>query len=217
MAAPQAPKRPREVAELGRPETPEETAARKAENSRQYRARKTVNNLIYSLLATLGVVAIIFFAVPRPDAPQNWEIDYVAVGAAAQASVNGPLITPVMPAGWRANVAVLGRIDGLPSWKVNFLTPTDDFITYRQIFGADEASLVRILGVRSLTGEFEFGTGQIWSEFDNTSGADAGVDDDYALATFELNDVFILHGTGSKEEFATIAEILSAEIAKAGP
>ena len=215
MAAPRAPKPPREVAELGRPETPEETAARKAENSRLYRSRKTVNNLIYSLLATLGVVAIIFFAVPRPDAPKDWEIDYVSVGADAQASVDGPLITPVMPAGWRANVAVLGRVDGLPSWKVNFLTPTDDFITYRQIFGADDTSLDRILGVRTLTGEFDFGNGQMWSEFDNTSGADAGVDEDYALATFGINDVFILHGTGSKEEFAEVAETISEQIAKA--
>lgn len=217
MAAPKAPKPPREVAELGRPETPEETAARKAENSRLYRSRKTVNNLIYSLLATLGVVAIIFFAVPRPDAPQNWEIDYVAVGAAAQASVNGPLITPVMPAGWRANVAVLGRVDGMPTWKVNFLTPTDDFITYEQVFGADDASIARILGVRSLTGEFTFGATQKWSEFDNTSGADTGVDKDYALATSGISDVFILHGSGTKQEFAEVAKAISDEIAKVSP
>jgi hypothetical protein len=217
VAKPKGPKPPREVAELGRPETPEETAARKAENSRLYRSRKTVNNLIYSLLATLGVVALIFFAVPRPDVPQNWEIDYVAVGADAQASVNGPLSTPVMPTGWRANVAVLGRVDGLPSWKVNFLTPSDDFITYEQVFGADEAGIGRILGGRSLTGEFTFGTAQMWSEFDNTSGADAGVDEDYALATSGINDVFILHGTGSKEEFAEVAQAISEQMGLVRP
>ncbi len=217
MATPKAQKPPREVAELGRPETPEETAARKAENSRLYRARKTVNNLIYSLLATLGVVAIIFFAVPRPDAPKNWEIDYVAVGAGAQSSVDGPLITPVLPAGWRANVAVLGRVDGMPTWKINFLTPADDFITYEQVFGAAEANLPSLLGVRSLTGEFTFGTGQTWSEFDNTSGTDTGADKDYALATFGINDAFTLHGTGSKEEFAEVAQAISRQIAKVTP
>jgi hypothetical protein len=42
----------RVVAELGRPETPEEEAARRAENSRLYRQRKTVNNLVYSLIVT---------------------------------------------------------------------------------------------------------------------------------------------------------------------
>ena len=168
-------------------------------------------------MATLGVVASIFFAVPRPDAPKNWDIDYVAVGAGAQSSVDGPLITPVLPAGWRANVAVLGRVDGMPTWKVNFLTPSDDFITYEQVFGADEASLANLLGVRSLTGEFTFGAGQNWSEFDNTSGADTGADKDYALATSGINDVFILHGTGSKQEFAEVAQAVSDQIAKASP
>jgi hypothetical protein len=45
----------RVVAELGRPETPAETAARKAESSRLHRQRQTVNNLVYSLIATLGI------------------------------------------------------------------------------------------------------------------------------------------------------------------
>ena len=52
----------RVVAELGRPETAEETAARKAENSRNHRSRQTVNNLVYSLLATLGIVVVIVAA-----------------------------------------------------------------------------------------------------------------------------------------------------------
>lgn len=39
-------KRPVIVAELGRPETASETASRKAEQSRLYKQRKTVNNQI---------------------------------------------------------------------------------------------------------------------------------------------------------------------------
>ena len=37
---------PRIVAELGRPETPDETASRKAESSRVYRASQNTRNLI---------------------------------------------------------------------------------------------------------------------------------------------------------------------------
>ena len=39
-------KQPRVVAELGRPETPDETAARKAASSAAYRSSKTVRNLV---------------------------------------------------------------------------------------------------------------------------------------------------------------------------
>jgi hypothetical protein len=217
VAFSKTPKPPREVAELGRPETPEETAARKAEDSRNYRARKTVNNLIYSLLATLGLVAIIFFAVPRPDIPKDWEIDYAAVGISAQSSVEGPLITPDMPAAWRANVAKLDRVDNLPAWKVNFLTPTDEYITYQQIFGQDNAGLRRILEDREPTGELTLGGGQVWTVFATSSAADTQAPQDYALATFAFGDAFILTGSGTVEEFAELAGALTASIAQVTP
>ena len=210
-------KSPRVVAELGRPETPEETAARKAEDSRQYRARKTVNNLIYSLLATLGVVAVIFFAVPRPDLPKDWEIDYAAVGVQAQSSVDGPLITPDLPTTWRANVAKLDRVDGLPVWKVNFLTPTDEYITYQQVFGADETGLRRILEDRVPAGEITLGTGQTWTAFALNSDAEGADPVDYALTTFAFGDAFILTGSGTVDEFAELARALTASIAEVTP
>jgi hypothetical protein len=217
VARAKTPKPPREVAELGRPETPEETAVRKAQNSRLYRERKTVNNLIYSLLATLGVVAVIFFAVPRPDIPKNWEVDYAAVGIAAQSSVEGPLITPDMPAAWRANVAKLDRVDNLPAWKVNFLTPTDEYITYQQIFGEDEAGLRRILENRVPTGELTLGAGQVWTVFASASASDSVAPQDYALATFAFGDAVILTGSGTVDEFAELAGALSASMAEVAP
>jgi hypothetical protein len=210
-------KPPREVAELGRPETPEETAARKAQNSRLYRERKTVNNLIYSLLATLGVVAVIFFAVPRPDIPKNWEVDYAAVGLAAQSSVDGVLITPDMSTAWRANVAKLDRVDNLPAWKVNFLTPTDEYITYQQIFGEDDAGLRRILEDRVPTGDVTLGAGQVWTVFASASATDPLAPQDYALATFAFGDAFILTGSGTVDEFAELAGALSASMAEVAP
>src|SRR6478735_6355945 len=97
-------KPPAVVAELGRPETPEETAARKAQNSANHRNRQTVNNLVYSLLATLALVAVIVLVVPRgnptADAPA---IDYAKVAQEAQGSEPDPLLVPKLPAGWKAN------------------------------------------------------------------------------------------------------------------
>ena len=59
---------PRVVAELGRPETPEETAARQAENSLKHRQRQTVTNLVLALGASLLVVLALVLLVPRSDA-----------------------------------------------------------------------------------------------------------------------------------------------------
>ena len=63
MASKQKP--PVVVAELGRPETPSETTSRKAEQSRLYKQRKTVNNLVCSLLVSLGLVRVMVLVVPR--------------------------------------------------------------------------------------------------------------------------------------------------------
>ena len=60
-------KQPAIVAELGRPETPEETAARKAENSRKRRANQTAFNLIVATIASLGIVLFLVVVVVRPN------------------------------------------------------------------------------------------------------------------------------------------------------
>ena len=55
------------VAELGRPETPEETANRKAERSRLHRSNQTALNLVAALIVCLVVVLLIVLVVVRPD------------------------------------------------------------------------------------------------------------------------------------------------------
>lgn len=203
----------RVVAELGRPETAEETAARKAEDARNYRARKTVNNLIYSLIAVLGLVAVIFFAVPRNDSPKDWQVDYRTVGTEAASSVPGTLITPNLPDSWQANRAELTRIDGHAAWVVNFITPSQEYITYQQVFDEDDAGLARLYGAsRSLTGQRDIGVGYWWSEYDNRDGKDTGQPATYVVATFGANDLFVLDGKGSPGEFDALARAVTAQI-----
>ena len=55
------------VAELGRAETPGETAERKAAASATRRSGQTALNLFIAVLASLGVVAFVVVVVVRPD------------------------------------------------------------------------------------------------------------------------------------------------------
>ena len=84
---------PRVVAELGRPETPDETASRKAESSRIYRSSQNTRNLVAALLVTLAVVAVIIFAVPRGAPPAADPIDVAAVAESISSAVSGPAMT----------------------------------------------------------------------------------------------------------------------------
>ncbi len=96
---------PRVVAELGRPETPSETASRKAESSRIYRSSQTFRNLIAALLVTLAVVAVVVLGVPRGDVAAPPDIDVAEVATGLGEVYGRTVISPDVPEDWRVNAA----------------------------------------------------------------------------------------------------------------
>lgn len=209
-----SPKAPNVSADLGRPETPEETAARKAQQSRLYRQRKTVNNLVYSLLVTVGLALVIFLLVPHSDATPNWAVDYQKVAAQAQATVKTPLVTPAMPADWRANQAKIkmSSNDKVVVWYIGFVTPDDTFIAYRQGLAANDAWTASILTDIKPTGKSEVG-GLTWSVYDNRSAEHPG-NLAYAMVTVVNGDVFVLNGNASNQDFEAIAAKVASGLAE---
>jgi hypothetical protein len=211
------PKAPKIVAGLGRPETPSETQARKAENSRLYVQRKTVNNLVLSLLATVGLVAVIFFAVPRSDVVPNWQVDYVALSEQAAPSLGGEIITPLMPEDWAANAAEIrsSAADGVTSWYVGFITPSSDFIGYQEALVANPTWVANLLNGNAATGTRTIGSLE-WTEYDYRSLEDAK-NLAYAMVAVTGDSTFVLYGTASDAQFTALAEKISAEIEKSSP
>ncbi len=116
-------KAPVVVAELGRPETPAETASRKANDSRMYRQRKTVNNLVFSLLVSLGLVLVIVLVVPRGTGGfEEHSVDVPALASDAEQSAGRTLAAPEVPESWLAKWAGLKEDDGITSWRINYNT-----------------------------------------------------------------------------------------------
>ncbi|MBT7802785.1 MAG: DUF4245 domain-containing protein, partial [Microbacteriaceae bacterium] len=72
---------PREVAGLGRPETPAEKHDRVTKARAERRARQTTRNLVWSLLTSLGIVALLIIVVVRPDNTLVESVDYHSVAA----------------------------------------------------------------------------------------------------------------------------------------
>ena len=203
---------PRVVAELGRPETPEETAARKAENSRKYRGAKTVNNLVYSLLVTVGLVVIIVLAVPRSNAPIFESVDYSAVAEKAQESHAQPLANPDLPDSWSSNRADVGKTGEVQSWNIGLITPSDQFIGITQGFDANETWVAQQLK-QSLASETQMISGIEWTVYDNRADTDGYGNVHYALTTVAGDSTFLIFGTGSEAEFTSVAEAISGDVA----
>lgn len=208
-------KKPKIVAELGRPETPAETAARKAENSRLYKSRKTINNLVYSLLVTVGLVAVIYFLVPRADGEPNWQVDYVAQSEIASKSLGESLLVPAMPEQWRANAAELRNATNgqVTSWYIGFITPSDKFIAFNEAFDANETWVSNELKDYPATGTVTI-DGQQWTVYNNRSMNDAG-NVEYAMVTTLGRSTVVLYGTADDAEFEQLATSITADLRSA--
>ncbi len=205
-----APRVPPVVAELGRPESAEETAGRQAQNSRNHRARFTINNLALSLIATLGAVIAIVLLVPRAEEPVVKTIDFASVAANAQSSFADSLAVPVLPDGWHANSATTRGEggDGIRSWYIGFITPKKQFIGLTQGFGADQRWLAAQLADSSPTATIMV-DGVAWTAYDNRAVERDVGNVKYALVTEEGDSTYVLFGTADTGEFQTLGSALT--------
>jgi hypothetical protein len=203
-------RQPRVVAELGRPETPQETADRKAANSLNYRKRKTINNLVYSLLVCAGLVLIIALAVPRADNSLVPEVDYGAVAAQAQVSTEHTLANPDLPGSWSSNRAETDKSGGVSSWNIGLITPSKEYIGITQGFDANETWVSQQLRQSAASSTITV-DGVEWTVYDNRGRDDMG-NVEYAMTTESGASTFIVFGTADDEEFRTVASALADQV-----
>jgi hypothetical protein len=204
-------KPPRIVAELGRPETPAETAARKAENSRAHRANQTTRNLVLALLASLGVVLFIVLVVIRPDNTPPHYVDYRAVASNAQGDVTAPLAAPVLPAGWKSNDAEL-KSDSAhnQTWYVGLITPKQQFIAIEEGVQTDDTWFGSLLGTEQPTGHTTI-SGIRWTVYDRSGTVSTG-NFQYALSATYKTVKYVLHGSAGAGEFSQLATALATQL-----
>lgn len=204
---------PRVVAELGRPETPEEAAARTAENRRLRRTRQTARNLVGSLVVCLGLVAVLIALVPRGVPVEQPVVDYRTAAAQAEDTAGVPLLAPSVPASWRANSAELRRADGVTSWYVGFVLPGDVFLAYTQGIRANPTWLADTLESAPADGTARLG-GLTWRVYDQRDRGAAAGNVAYGLATTVGTTDLVVYGTAPAAEARRLATDLAATAAE---
>ncbi len=205
-------KPPRVVAELGRPETAEETAARKAENSRKHRAKQTVNNLVLSLVATLALVVIIVLIVPRSDKTIERDYDWSSMAAQLQPSVDVTLVDPELGPGWSSN-AVQYSTDkaGIASWYIGLISPDEQYLGIHQGINADATWLATLLEGNSPVSTATV-DGITWDVYSNPKPVDDRGLFHYALVTTAGPSTIVVLGEPSPEVFDSIATELAPDV-----
>ncbi len=207
-----APKPAPIVAELGRPETPAETAERKAASSKAYRSSQTVRGLVAALLATLAIVAVIIFAVPRGEPASEKTVDLPAIAADVESTMQSPVIVPELGDFWRVNAAALES--GAPVvWDITLAPDAQDergFIRVAQAFDADAGWAPQRLGGSAPTDTTTI-DGIEWDVFTpGSTTADQNIS--YALGTQAGDDYVLLYGSRSADSTADLAASLVPQI-----
>lgn len=201
---------PRVVAELGRPETAEETAARKAESSRVYRSSQTTRNLLAALLVTVAVVAVVIFAVPRGTPPPREPIDVSAVAASVESGLGRTVIVPDAPAEWSVNGAAVEG-DALRAWTIVYAPDAETgFLRVAQGFDADAAWPARVLNGASVRETVTL-DGIEWESYQIPDPARAG-NVSAALSTQAGADIILVYGTASDEALRTAAAAVAEDV-----
>ncbi len=204
------------VAELGRAETPDEIADRKAAASAKRRANQTALNLVFALLASLGIVALVVLVVVRPSSIQRDPVDYASVADNAQGAVDVPLVVPDLPQGWIANRAELDTDDGdgIDSWQIGLLTPGDQYIGLVQGIRVDERWVSEQTANAEATDRITIGD-RSWQVYDRRDVDDPG-NLAYILTTTEGDSTVVLGGTAGDAEFEVLAEAVDAQLDAGG-
>lgn len=199
--------KPPVVAELGRPETPEEASIRRDEARRNRRARQTTFNLVVATLASLLLAAFFGILMSNPGSPGIDDVDYAAAAAEAQDGIDEPLTAPELPDGWRANRAEIETgDDGVTMWRLGLLTPGGEFIGVKQGIDANPSWLAAQVENTSETGTATLG-GLEWT----LREGDADGNLSRAMTSVDEGSTFVLYGTADDAEFTALAEAIGEE------
>ena len=201
-------KPPRIVAELGRPETPDETAERKAESSRIHRQSQNSRNLVAALIVTVLVVVVVILAVPRGTPPEREPIDVSAVAETVSVAEGRPIIAPDAPADWQVNVASIEG-DGPRAWTIVYADDTW-FLRVAQGFDADPAWPTRVLSGAGIDGTVSVG-GVTWDRYEIADPSRAG-NISVALATQAGADTVLIYGKADDATIEKAASVVAPEV-----
>jgi hypothetical protein len=209
-----ADKEPREVAGLGRPETPLEKNDRVQKARRERRARQTTRNLVWSLLTSLGVVALLIVVVVRPDTNLVEDIDWRVVAQESAGSLPGEPLHPRLYDLWSSNRAEIVNEPGADIvWSIGLLGPENSYVAFDQGFGADATWVAGKVEQSPSSGSVELGYGTNtleWIEYDR-SAADEGANNAYVLVLEQEEFILVVAGT-SKRAVAQVTDDITFQL-----
>lgn len=117
-------------------------------------------------LAVIGACLVpVLLLVPRPDSVEQPPVDVVGAATGARERVDFPVPVPSVPQGWTPNAARLDSgPDGVPTWVVGWVTPSEEYAGVRVAGSATERWLRDVTAGGDLEGVQDV-DGQAWDVY----------------------------------------------------
>ncbi len=175
------------------------------------RAKQTVRNLVFSMLATLGVVALIVLGVPRDDSSLIQKIDYLSVASEAESSLAKDVLSPTIPPTWWSNAARIEKQLGLDVWYVGFVTESSQFIALSQAFDSNPSWEADVLAGNAMTGTREI-VGLTWEIYPTRTPSDPPSTKELAMLYRGESWTVVIYGTAAETDFEVLAEAIAMQL-----
>lgn len=167
----------------------------------------STKNLVYSLFAVLGMVAVLVLLVPRVDTVGGPPVDVPAKAAEVKAQSGWPIVAPSgLPDGWSpTSVRYVPVTSGFVTWHVGYRTPEGTFVAVEQTKDPDRAWISAQTNRAPREGTVEAG-GKTWEKFVRDTKVQNSLLHVPEAGSGELTT--LITGTASFEDMAVFAESL---------
>jgi hypothetical protein len=181
----------------------------------QRRAKQTVRNLLWAILATVAAVALVVLAVPRDDTSRLTPVDSVEVSNAARADSGLPVIVlDDLPQGWYATQARWSSASskGEADIFIGLVGPNNQYIGISQVFEFEDAWFEEETQGLEKTAEYDFGN-YSWSVLEASGSVNIDqVDPMWGL--FLNRDVVLITGSADSSSIEALAKQIDEQLAK---
>ncbi|NHA69870.1 DUF4245 domain-containing protein [Phycicoccus sp. CMS6Z-2] len=167
----------------------------------------STKNLVYSLIAVLGMVAVLVLMVPRVSSVGGPPVDISQKAAEVKQQTGWPIVEPVgLPDTWQATSVRYVRVtDGFMTWHVGYETPSGTFVAVEQTEDPSQAWIAAQTNRAPREGTVDI-AGTTWDKFVRDSKVQNSL-----LSVPEAGSgrlATLVTGTASFEDMATYVESL---------
>ena len=166
----------------------------------------STKNLVISLLAVLGMVAVLILIVPRVNSVSGPEVDIHATAVDVQQRTDWPIVEAVgLPEGWTPTSARYVRTtDGFMTWHAGYQLPDGTYVAVEQTMDPSRAWIEAQTNRAPKAGTIE-AAGRTWTTFERDTKVQNSLLDD-PQTTGDLTT--LITGTASFEQMADFATFL---------